>query len=312
MPKVSVIIPVYGVEKYIERCARSLFKQTLNDMEFIFVDDCTPDNSIQILENVLSEFPSRKTQTTILHHLCNLGLPQARRTGIKFCHGDYVIHCDSDDWVDTDLYEAMYDVARRGDYDLIVCNAQISDGSNCSIAPVQLSDSKEQYIDDILQIRSIWPVWNKLTRREFYTDSNLKFPLYNMGEDLAFSFQILASVKSVSYVTDKYYYYFYNSTSISKNKSADNILKCFEQANKNMQIVIDTAVRYGIEEDRLLVLKNKQRNIIIPAIRDRSTFRKWLSIYEGLNVKLLLSTLVPLKEKIRFIKVLLSNFKYWF
>ena len=84
MSKVSVVIPVYGVEKYIERCARSLFEQTLDDMEFIFVNDCTLDNSVEILENVLSEYPSRKTQTTILHHHCNLGLPQARKTGIDF------------------------------------------------------------------------------------------------------------------------------------------------------------------------------------------------------------------------------------
>ena len=62
MPKVSVIIPVYGVEKYIERCARSLFKQTLDDIEYLFIDDCTPDDSVDVLRNVLEEYPNRKSQ----------------------------------------------------------------------------------------------------------------------------------------------------------------------------------------------------------------------------------------------------------
>ena len=82
MPKVSVIIPVYGVEKYIERCARSLFEQTLEDMEFIFVNDCTKDNSIDILLRVIDEYPKRKSQVHILNHEFNKGLPVARQTGI--------------------------------------------------------------------------------------------------------------------------------------------------------------------------------------------------------------------------------------
>lgn len=72
MPKVSVVVPVYGVEKYIERCARSLFEQTLEDMEFVFVDDCTKDNSIAILEKVILDYPKRKDQIKIIHKIINL------------------------------------------------------------------------------------------------------------------------------------------------------------------------------------------------------------------------------------------------
>lgn len=108
MPKVSVIIPVYGVEKYIERCARSLFEQTLEDMEFIFVDDSTRDNSIDILLEVINEYPQRKNQIKILTHEVNKGLPAARQTGIKAAKGDYIAHCDSDDWVTPNAYQEMY------------------------------------------------------------------------------------------------------------------------------------------------------------------------------------------------------------
>ena len=87
--KVSVCIPVYGVEKYIERCARSLFEQTMQEgIEFIFVNDCTPDKNIEILERVLAEYPHRKEQTKIIHHENNKGLVSARNTGLTYAVGE--------------------------------------------------------------------------------------------------------------------------------------------------------------------------------------------------------------------------------
>ena len=92
--KVSVCIPVYGVEKYIERCARSLFEQTMrNGVEFVFVNDCTPDKSIEILEHVLAKYPHRKEQTKIINLPENGGVGRARRIAIENCTGEYIIHC---------------------------------------------------------------------------------------------------------------------------------------------------------------------------------------------------------------------------
>ena len=120
--KVSVCIPVYGVEKYIERCARSLFEQTMKDgIEFIFVNDCTKDKSIEILEQVLGEYPERKEQVKIIHHEKNKGLVAARKTGLAHATGDYIIHCDSDDWVDLNLYETMYNKAVEVNADVVCC-----------------------------------------------------------------------------------------------------------------------------------------------------------------------------------------------
>ena len=127
-PKVSVIIPVYGVEKYIERCARSLFEQTLEDIEYIFVDDCTPDNSISILRKVLSEYPNREKQVKILHHDKNKGLAKARQTGLKIASGEYIAHCDSDDWVDKDLYKVLYNQAVNLKSDMIAFDCKFTDG----------------------------------------------------------------------------------------------------------------------------------------------------------------------------------------
>ena len=97
MPKVSVVIPVYGVEKYIERCARTLFEQTIDDIEYIFVNDCTKDRSIEILEQVIKDYPQRKGQIRIENMLTNSGQAAVRRCGIELATGEYIIHCDSDD-----------------------------------------------------------------------------------------------------------------------------------------------------------------------------------------------------------------------
>ena len=103
-PKVSVIIPVYNVEKYIERCARSLLEQSLKDIEYIFVDDCSPDNSITMLENILKEYPERQPLVKILFHEPNRGLAYTRQEGVDAAKGEYIIHCDSDDWVEPEMY----------------------------------------------------------------------------------------------------------------------------------------------------------------------------------------------------------------
>lgn len=114
MPKISVIIPVYKAEPYIERCVRSLFSQTLDDLEYIFIDDCTPDNSISVLKAVLDEYPNRRDQVKIVNHQHNQGVSQSRQDGFDATTGEYVIHCDPDDWIEPEMYELLYDKQKVG------------------------------------------------------------------------------------------------------------------------------------------------------------------------------------------------------
>ena len=118
--KVSVIVPVYGVENFVGRCFRSLMEQTLQDVEFIVVDDCTPDMSIGVIRNVMKDYPGRDVQ--IVSHNENKGLPSARNTGLAMAKGEYVFHCDSDDFVEPDMLETLYDEAKRKDADIVWCD----------------------------------------------------------------------------------------------------------------------------------------------------------------------------------------------
>ena len=118
--KISVCIPVYGVEKYIERCARSLFEQTLlEDVEFIFVNDCTPDNSINILRSILTEYPHRISQTHIIEHAVNKGLSAARNSAVEAAKGKYVYHIDSDDFIEPQTLEALLQTAEMQNADIV-------------------------------------------------------------------------------------------------------------------------------------------------------------------------------------------------
>ena len=92
MIKVSVIIPIYNVEHFITRCATSLLEQTMKDVEFIFVDDVTPDKSIHLLQEVLGHYPERKEQVKLIRHVTNQGLPAARNSGLAVASGEYIFH----------------------------------------------------------------------------------------------------------------------------------------------------------------------------------------------------------------------------
>ena len=205
---VSVIIPVYGVERYIERCARSLFGQTmLNGIEFIFIDDHTPDRSIEILRNTLKEYPERYAQVTILTHSVNKGLASTRKTGVRAARGEYIIHCDSDDWVEPDMYRLMYKEAKRADADIVVCN-YINEYQNTSETVIQdFSPVKRNQLVDLLNWRLHSMVWMRMFRRSFYVKFGMDTPDINRGEDYPVSFLAHALSSSVHYVGLPLYHY---------------------------------------------------------------------------------------------------------
>ena len=130
-PDVSVIIPVYNVESYIKECAESLFNQTLKNIEFIFIDDCSNDNSLSILNKLLKAFPERRHQTKIITHNENKGVAYSRQEGIELSTGKWLIHCDPDDIIEKNAYEIMLHEALKTNSDIIICNYRLF-GDNIS------------------------------------------------------------------------------------------------------------------------------------------------------------------------------------
>ena len=128
MAKVSIIVPVYNVEKYIEKCLKSLVNQTLKDIEIIIVNDGTKDNSQRIVDKYTKKYDFVKSYIKE-----NGGLSSARNYGLKYANGEYIAFVDSDDYVDKDMYEIMYNKAKSNDFDVVVCNLKYIYDSSASL-----------------------------------------------------------------------------------------------------------------------------------------------------------------------------------
>lgn len=208
-PKVSVIVPVYNVEQYIEKCAESLFSQTLDDLEILFIDDCSPDSSVELIENTLKKYPSRVDLTRIIRRTANGGQAAVRRQGIIEARGDYVIHCDGDDWVDEDLYEKMYLKAVEDNADIVVCD-EINEYAAYQELRIQKSLPKESR--DVIKNWYKYVIGmfchNKLVRRNLYIDNDI-YPWdgLNMWEDNGLLTRVFYYGKQVSQIHGTYYHY---------------------------------------------------------------------------------------------------------
>lgn len=312
MPKVSVIIPVYGVEKYIERCARSLFEQTLDDIEFIFVDDCTNDRSFEVLESVLLDYPQRQMQVKIVRHNHNKGLPSARRSGIEVAEGDYLIHCDSDDWVNINMYQLMYEKAIESQADIVVCDYAKSDGQKIFFYKGSLHTGKEQFIRDCCSMKSSWALWNKLVRTSLLKN-NIVFPTQNMGEDMALILQIIIKSNFIAYVPKQLYYYYINPKSISRDASEMNAIRTYNQLKDNTELVLDIFEREGMIEEYascIVSLKWNVKTRLWPLVNNSNYRKMWSNTYSEINNKIIWNSNIKLFYKILYLLTLIRIFPY--
>ena len=226
LPKVSVVIPVYNVKEHIEKCARSLFEQTLDSIEYIFVDDASPDNSIEILQMILKEYPNRARQTHIISLTTNRGLPSARKEGLQKATGEYVIHCDSDDWIDKDLYLKMYDEAKANNADMVLCDIKHEYKNKCIeeiIGPINTSG--KWIMQNLHRFPFKMYTINKLVKREIYYKYSI-FPWegINIWEDMGLSTRLLYNCETISQVRHTFYHYNRgNDTALTHNLTYDKV-----------------------------------------------------------------------------------------
>lgn len=304
-PKVSIIIPVYGVEKYIERCIRSLFEQTLRDIEYIFIDDCTPDKSVEILKRVLEEYPQRKSQVVIHRMEKNSGQAAVRKWGMLNATGEYVIHCDSDDWVDVHMYEKMYKKSVSADYDIVVCDYYESDGISHVRKNEYISDKVEETMSSILLKKTHSVLWNKLVKKSIY-NNEIIYPIANNAEDYALLVQLAYHSKSFGYVNEPLYFYFYNTSSLTKVMTNENLINRFNQSVSNIGIVESflrknqSLAKYSDELDCIKVI---EKEILISSSFDKELYKKWAGAYKEIFPRILLNNKINLRRKLRFIGI---------
>lgn len=307
MAKVSVIVPIYGVEKFIERCARSLFEQTLDKIEYIFVDDCTKDKSIEVLQKVIDDYPQRKPFVKILYHQVNQGLPTARYTGLIQATGEYIAHCDSDDWVEKDIYQTLYDKAKLENADICYCDFCLDDGKDYHKHQVKFSVdydlNKEHIMRDLLTHKITGSVCGYISHRRLYHNKIL-YPKGNMGEDWALTVQIMYYVsKPICYVSRPMYHYFMNFQSISRSPTKEQNLKAFYSMLDNTKLVFDFLRINHLEDtykEYYTALKLHSKFSLSRFVHDKECYKIWKETYPEIKDKVLKDKYITPKSKIQY------------
>ena len=199
--KVSICVPVYGGEKYIAQCARSLFEQTYEDMEYVFVNDCTKDKSIEVVLQVAADYPQRKDAVKIVNHDRNHGLAASRRTGVENATGDYFLYIDEDDYLEPDAISRYVACALETDADIVMAdhNFVMSDG----VIPHHdvIPEDKGDYVRKLLTRKTSIEIWGRLFRRSFVMEQKLFAPEgLDMSEDFVLIPRMVYLAKRVAKV----------------------------------------------------------------------------------------------------------------
>ncbi len=250
--KVSVIVPVYKVEQYLPACLDSLVKQTLDEIEILVINDGSPDNSQQIIDQYTAQYPG-KIRSFIKE---NGGLSDARNYGVQYAKGEYLGFVDSDDYVADNMFELMYSKAVEESADVVVSNYSNVDESGEAKERIIVSNpdffsrNVEESPEILLQSKSY--AWNKIYNREWYLANGFSFPLGQWFEDSAVVYNMLYLANKVSCVTECLYFYrnsrpdsitnsVMNPKLLDIFKSCESIYAFFQSntQNKDVMTVID-------------------------------------------------------------------------
>lgn len=233
--KVSILIPVYGVERYIAECAHSLMRQTYEDIEYVFVNDCTQDRSIDVLREVLEQYPERASQVIIIDHEQNRGLAGARQTALNAATGEAVLIVDSDDYVALNAVEELVGAMNSSHAEVVDGGYAIVSNGNTVHQYKPLHVSREKYLKTIL-CQNVEPnrIWGRLIKRLLFIDNAINFTQgVDYGEDFSVLPRLLAYASRSWVDSCLYYYRDDNPDSYTNNISTKNAISFL----KSQQIV---------------------------------------------------------------------------
>ena len=287
--KVSIGIPMFNAEKYIETCAKSLFEQTLDEIEFVFVDDCSTDTTIKKLQDIISQYPQRAKNIKLIKHDHNKGVAGVRNTCIENFSGEYIGWCDADDSVDISMFKKLYEAAKQNDADIVYCDFVFGYGHDYKIyrEPSFLS-AQEALLAWLSGNGTTSVMWNKLTRSSLYVQYNIKCcEGCNFAEDAIVTYPLYAVANKIVHIQEALYSYRINPMSMAATSDKNKLLEAYRQMDRNFQLIQDFLVRIKIDEKFpkeynwwLLRLKSS-------ILYNERNISKWRSTYPGSHKYLL-------------------------
>ena len=244
--KISVVIPMYNVGPYVERCVRTMMEQGMQDVEYIFVDDCSTDDSYSIAKKVVSEYTYPAEQIIFLQHDVNRGLPSARNTGLQHATGDYIFHCDSDDYLAPNALQRLCDEAYRTDADIVYSDWYLTFPKRQRYMPTPEYGSPLEALKGLLHGTMKYNVWNKLVRRSLYTDNHISFlEGHSMGEDMTMIMLFACAGKVAHLPLGTYHYVRQNENAFTAQRTEQS----YEDLRMNALRVISYLEGKVAEED---------------------------------------------------------------
>lgn len=206
--KISIIIPVYRVENYISRCCRSLFGMRFQDVEYLFVNDATPDSSMAVVESILNEYPHRKAHVKLLAHPKNMGVASARNTGLEAATGEYIAFVDADDWIEENMFEKLYQRAEIWHFDIVGCDWYLEFETSRRYMRQPVYEKTSDCLKAMLSGEMRWFLWAFLVRRGIYVKNNIRFlDGINIGEDMAVLIRCFSFARSYCHISEALYHY---------------------------------------------------------------------------------------------------------
>ena len=281
--KVSILVPVYNVEKYFARCLETLFSQTYSSIEYVFVNDCTPDKSMYVLQASLEKYPSRANPVKIIENKQNLGIAIVRNTLLENATGEYVLFVDSDDWIEVDAIEKFVDKALKSNADIVGCD-YFEEYHDRQVLFKQSYPS--QHVEamkamTLLRIKGV--LWKLFMRRELIVHNNIYFvPEVQFGEDYIFCCKLFFYAKSFSCVDEALYHYVqYNPNNYCSTDSGLRI-ESFSRAITIVETFYREKGVYDILEKELLQRKFLSKSSYVLDAKKRD-IKKWASYFPESN-----------------------------
>ena len=281
---VSYIIPIYNVSGYIEKSVGSLLEQSYSNIEYIFINDCSSDDSEIKLRRIIEEFPERRNKIKVITNEQNLGSATTRNIGLDMSRGKYVMFADSDDWISCDYVESMVHKIESEDDDIVYCDYFESYDNNEKLI------NQNYGIDNIECIRSMLEgglhgsTCNKIYRRSFLLKSKQRFVRgADLFEDVSWNIRLFACTTKISYIPKAFYHYVqYNSNSIIKSMaSSEKKRSRAMQRIENVRVACDYLIALGFEEKLSKEMKEWKlmaKNDLIDE-EDDSSLRSWIKTF---------------------------------
>ena len=267
MPKVSVVVPIYNVEKYIKKCMDSLVNQTLQEIQIIFVNDGSTDESGNIAKEYASKYPNK----IIYLEKENGGLSDARNFGMRYAEGEYIAFLDSDDYVENTMYEEMYNKALQENSDYVECDFLWEYPDKTKKDKRNSYNNKKEMLTNVRVV-----AWNKLIKREILEKNNISFPKGLRYEDIEFTYKLIPYLNKVSYVDKEFVHYVQREGSIANVQNErtaevftifDNIIKYYQEKGFYEEYKEELEYSYS----RILLCSSLKR---ICKIKDSKTRKK--------------------------------------